>query len=192
MKQQQANSVKPPEQVVNWPLIICQYLALPLELLLHNVLSFGVRSVGPRAVPALLAMFFFVASHPNDNCQPLERFMVVIIALSVIAHISALIRRWRGARTHTRYNGRPYVLRLLSRWNETTIKRLEPIAAFLVGFGIHHFNHPLGAFVMTSAVGFAFSVGVAYGVFSTRSMDMNDAIIEQTLVVENARETRPL
>ncbi len=72
MNQGQNNTAKPQAPVVNWPLILCLSAALPIELLLHDLRTFGVRSISPRAVAALLLMFLFAGFHPNENCVPLS------------------------------------------------------------------------------------------------------------------------
>jgi hypothetical protein len=47
VNQRPKSNEKPPGEVVNWPVIACYSVGLPLELLLHNVMTFGARSVGP-------------------------------------------------------------------------------------------------------------------------------------------------
>ena len=188
MNQQRTNNEKPPGQVVNWPLIVCHMAGLPLELSLHNANTFGVRSVGPRAGGAVLLMFLFVAFHPGENVLPLICFMIAVIPLSIFAQISATVRHWRGERILSRYNGRPYVMWLLPHVNEVTIKRLEPFVALVAGCVIHHFNHTLGAFLITAAFSLGVRIGIEHHVNWTRSMDMNDAIIEQTMAMEGIRK----
>jgi hypothetical protein len=161
---------------------------LPLELVLHNVRTFGVRSVGPRAGGAVLLMLLFVAFHPGENVRPLTCFTIAVIPLSITAQIIATVRHWRGEQMHSRYNGTPYAMWLLPRWSEVAIKRLEPFIALIVGCGIHHFNHPLGAFVITAAISLGIRVGIEHRGNWTRSMDMNDAIIEQTMAMEDAHK----
>lgn len=187
MRQQQNNGAKPPGQVVNWPLIVCHFLGLPLELVLHNVKTFGVRSVSPRAGGALLLMFLFVAFHPDENVLPLICFMIAVVPLSIVAHISAKLRHWRGEQNHSRFNGRPYAMWVLPRWNEVTIKRLEPIMAWVVGAIIYHFNHPLGSFMVSAATGLAVKVATEYRGNRARNMDVSDALIEQRVAMEGMR-----
>jgi hypothetical protein len=189
MNRQQNNTAKPQGPVVNWPLIICLSAALPIELLLHDVRTFGVRYVGPRAVAAVLVMFFFAGFHPEENCLPLTCLMIATILLGVIAQIIANVRRWRGALVHSRYPGRPILMKLIP-WSEKTIKRLEPLLAFGVGWIVHVFNRPLGSLLVTAAICLAIKVGIDRVGSSERALDINDAMIEQTMALESVRNLR--
>jgi hypothetical protein len=185
----QNNTAKPQGPVVNWPLIVCLSAALPIELVLHDVRTFGVRYIGPRAVAAVLVMFLFAGFHPNENCTPLSILMVTTIGLSVVGQSIANIRQWRGIAVHSRYGGRPYFSRLLP-FSEVTIKRLEPLLAFGAGWAIHVFNHPLGSFVVTSAICLAIRVGIERIGSNERALNINDAMIEQTMALESVRNLR--
>jgi hypothetical protein len=187
MSRQQQNSERPAGKVVNWPLIVCHFLGLPLELVLHNVKTFGVRSVGPRAGGALLVMFLFVAFHPDENVRPLIWFMIAVVPLSIAAQISATLRLWRGQQSHTRYSGRPYAMWVFPYWNEVTIKRLEPIVTWVVGAIIYRFNHPLGSFVVCAATGVAVKIATEFRGNRTRNLDMSDAVIDQRIAMEGMR-----
>jgi hypothetical protein len=189
MNQGQNNTAKPPAPVVNWPLILCLSAALPIELLLHDLRTFGVRYVGPRAVAAVLIIFLFAGFHPDENCTPLTCLMVATILLSVVAQIIAKVRQRRGALIHSRYSGRPYLMKLVP-CSEVTIKRLEPLLAFGVGWIIHVFNHPLGSFVVAAAICLAIRVCIDRIGSSERALNINDAMIEQTMALESVRHLR--
>ena len=189
MNQGQNNSAKPPGQVVNWPLILCLSASLPIELMMHDLRTFGVRSISPRAVAALLLMFVFAGFHPDENCVPLICLMAATILLSVVAQIIAKVRQHRGARVHSRYSGRPYAARLLP-FSEVTIKRLEPLVAFGAGWIVHVFNHPLGSFLVAAAICLAIKLGIDRIGSSERALNTNDAMIEQTMALESVRNMR--
>ena len=176
-----------PMEGVNWLLIFFYSVALPLELVFHNVRTFGVRSVGPRAAGAVLVMIFFFPCYPNDNCQPLFLFMLAVIVLSTIARISAQLRHWNGEVSNSRYSGTPYAMRFLPGLREITIKRIEPWIALLAGFFIHIVDHPIGAFVMTASIGLGVRVGIEYRGLRTRTMNIQDQLIDQKIVLEMAR-----
>lgn len=184
MKPQQSNMSKPPEQPVNWPLIVCLSATLPAELVLHDFRTFGVRSISPRAVAAVILMFLFVAFHPHDNGAPLFFFMIATILLSIIAQIIATVRYRRGALCHSRYNGRPYLMRFLP-WSEMTIKRLEPLIVLMSGWCLHRFNHPAGSFLIAAAFCMAIQVGLERIGRRERELDTHDALIEQKLAMQN-------
>jgi hypothetical protein len=132
-------------------------------------------------------MFLFVAFHPGENVLPLESFMIAVTALSAIAQISATVRWLRGEQINTRYNGRPYLMWLLPRWNEITIKWLEPYPVLMLGWGIHRFNHSLGAFLMTAAFGLGIRVAIERRMVRTSVMDMSDALIQEKTALESLR-----
>jgi hypothetical protein len=189
MTEQQDKNRTPRKPPLVTPMDALGFAALPLELLLHRLRSFGVRSVGPRASASVLIMILFVVFHSNDNCRPLTLFLVAVIPLSIVAQISATIRTRRGERLHSKYNGRPRIMVLVPRWNEITVKRLEPFVALLIGWAIHSVNHPLGAFVMTSAICLGLITAASYTADHTRALDLNDAIIEQETAAESLRRT---
>jgi hypothetical protein len=188
MNRQQTSGANPDGPVVNWPLIACLSAALPIELVLHDLRTFGVRSIPPRAVGTALLMFLFVAFHPNDNGAPLFGYMIAVILLSIIAQIIATVRLRRGAICHSRYNGRPYLMRLLP-WSEATIKRLEPFIPFILGWFVHRFNHPLGSFLITAAICLAIRVAIERIGDRERELDINDALASQALAVRSVRHS---
>jgi hypothetical protein len=187
MNGQQPNAANQQGPVVNWPLIICLSVSLPIELVLHDLRTFGVRSIPPRAAGAALLMFLFMAFHPNDNGVPLFCYMMVVILLSVIAQILATVRNRRRAVCHSRYNGRPYLMWLLP-WSEATIKRLEPFIPFTLGWFLHRFNHPLGSFLIASAICLAITVALERIGNRERKLDMNDALVSQTIALQSVRD----
>jgi len=160
--------------------------SLPPELLLHNPLTFGMRSVGPRAGIAFVVMFLFLFCYQGQNCLPLLVFMIAFVSFCVVAQIGAMVRWWRGEEMNTRYNGKPYLMWLLP-WGEITIKRLEPFIMLFLGFGVHHLNHALGSFLITAAFGLVIRVSLEYRLIRTQAMDMNDAMIQQKIALENVR-----
>jgi len=178
---------KPPDKVVNWPFIFCHVVGLTLDLLFHNIWTFGVRSAGPRLWPAVLVMFLWIACHPDDNCQPLFLFMILVIVLGCVAHFNAMLRHFRGDDCQSRYTGKPHLMRLLPQLSEITIKRIEPWIALLAGYGIHVLNAPLGSFVIAAAIGMGIRVGVEYRGLRFRSMNINDTLIDQKIVMDMAR-----
>jgi len=75
-------------------------------------------------------------------------------------------------------------------WSEVTIKRLEPLLAFGVGWIVHVFNHPLGSFLVIAAICLAIRVGMDRMGSSERALNINDAMIEQTMALESVRNMR--
>jgi hypothetical protein len=190
MNQPEKQKPPGPMEGVNWLLILCYSVALPLELLFHNIRTFGVRSVGPRAAAAVLVMVFLFPCYTNDNCEPLFLFMLAVIVLSTIARISAQLRHWRGEACNSRYSGTPHLLRLLPRLSEITIKRIEPWIALPAGYFIHLVNHPLGCFVMIASIGLGMRVGIEYRGLRERALNIQDQLTDQKIVLEMARNAQ--
>lgn len=183
MNQKQMSNTQPTGPVVDWPVIFCMSAGLPIELVLHDIRTFGVRSIGSRATIALLLMAVFVGFHPNDNAAPLGFVMVGTVALSLLAFAIAKIRQWRGARVHSRYNGRPYLM-WLSPFSESTVKRIEPLMAFAIGWMIYCVNHPLGSFLVLASICQGIRVMLERIRNSEQALDINDALIEQSNSLE--------
>ena len=190
MKPQEQNSnSNPPEQGVNFVEMFISFAALPLELLLHNVFTFGVRSAGARGAGAVLVIYLFAMWNPYDNQTPLFVLMVVTAVLAVVAHLSAMAREARGELCHTRYAGRPYAMALFPI-SELRMKRVEPLLVLAIGWLLHRWNYPLGAFVMTSGWCQGFRMVVEFLFNRTRALDLNDSLAEQAIAVQAVRRTR--
>jgi hypothetical protein len=161
-------------------------LALSVEVFVRR--GFGSGYVG-CGLFAFVLMFFFVQFFPNDNGWPMAVFAGIYCVLWLIATINVLIRRWRRTETvHSRYSGHSHLSLLLPSWKERNVKYLEMLLVTVLGVGIHHLNRPLGDYVMLAAV---FALLRNYGVASMiriRSVEMNDAVIEQKQVADEFRE----
>jgi hypothetical protein len=189
MTRGQTTPTQPPGKPVDWPVIVCLSAGLPIELVFHDFRTFGVRSIGPRMVIALILMFLFAGFHPQDDGAPLGCFMVFTIIAGTVAFLVAKVKQRRGAMVHSRYNGRPYFM-CVSPFSETTVKRIEPFIAFALGLIIDFANAPLGSFVMTASVLLALRVAFEHVGKTERALDINDALIEQGQAMENLRNQR--
>jgi hypothetical protein len=188
MAPQKDSNAKPRNRPLLRPMDVVGFAALPMELLLHKPQSFGVRSVGPRAGGAVVLTLLFLAFHPNDDCVPLALFLIAIIASSILAHVSAIVRLRNGESIHSRYNGRPYLLRLLP-FSEMTVKRLEAPLALIMSCFFCAVNRPLGEYLIISAGALAIITGGNYMADRTRALDLNDSVIEQKIAAEKVRNT---
>lgn len=176
----QNNAQEPPENGVNFVEMAIAFFSLAPELLLHDFRTFGVRSVGPRAAGTVLAMYIFANCYSFDNRTPLLMLTTIVALLAIVAHISAAIRLGRGQICHSRYNGRPWAVAIFPI-SEPRMKRIEPVLIVLAGLGLHCLNHPLGSFVITAGYCYGFRVVLEYLLTRTKSLDLNDAMAEQSV-----------
>jgi hypothetical protein len=185
MNQRQTNNAQPAGPVVDWPVIVFMSAGLPIELIFHDIRTFGVRSIGSRATIALLMMALFVGFHPNDNPAPLGFFMLGTVLLSVLAFAIGKIQQWRGVPIHSRYTGRPYLMWFLRFLSESTVKRIEPLIVFVFGVVIHCVNSPLGSFLMVASVCLGLRVMFERIRRNEQALDINDALIEQSSALQS-------
>jgi hypothetical protein len=170
----------------NWTALLCCSAALPLELLLHDVSSFGTRTVPSRFLGAALIMYVVIVGYQHSNGAPLACLVGMTMVLSLLAQVCAVIRKLRGGICHTRYNGKPYISILFPR-SERIVKRLEPPIALVLGIFIHAINPPLGTFLIISAVCLGLVVAGQNASISGRSDDIQDALIDQMASMKSVR-----
>ena len=100
-----------------------------------------------------------------------------------------LIRR--GWAEHSRYTGRPLLLKLPFVKNEMTAKNMiEPAFCFLVGLCLLPISQTLGAFVMLGYLSLGIQRGLQSQVNRMRVRQMRDAAIEQRQLAEWFRSER--
>jgi hypothetical protein len=161
-------------------------IALTVEVFLHR--GFGSRYVGCGFIGVVI-IFLFSMLFPGQNTSALLGFAALYGVMWLVALVNVGIRRWRKMNgVHSLYNGRPHLSRLLPNWKETNVKHVESLTAFLLGFGVHCLNRPLGDYLMFAAA-FVFVRGYNLAVQRRdRAIRMNDQMIEQRLVAEQFRE----
>jgi len=160
---------------------------LTIEVFIHGG-EFGCRYI-TSGLTGVVVIFVFLGFCPNDNPLPLLWFMAAYALVWLARMIAMVIRRWRGlGRLHSAYTGRPYLGRLLPTMKEETVKTLESLTVFAVGFWVGCLNAPLGDYMMlTSALMFLRGV-----MLSSRqraeAIELNDMVIEQKLVADRFRD----
>ncbi len=185
MPQQTARQQRPnPDSQLVAELVegMCRSLALSVEAFLHK--GFGSGYVG-CGLAAFLVMFLFAKFFPDQDVHPLGVFAGIYGVLWLIAVFNVLIRWWHGTqRVHSRYNGRPHLCRLLPGWKEMNVKHLEALLVIFLGYGIHHLNRALGAYLILAGV-FTFLRGYSLAsMMRRRAVELNNAVIEQKEVAE--------
>jgi hypothetical protein len=189
VKQEQDNKKELPDNGVNYVDLGIAFFALAPELVLHDPRSFGVRSVGPRALGTLLSMYLFASSYTYSSRRPLLVLTALIALLAIVAQISAVIREGGGRLCHSRYNGRPWAIAILPM-SEARMKRCEPLLLVLCGWGLHHLNYPLGSFVITAGACYGVRVVLEYLVTRRRTLDLKDAMAEQSVAMQAMNRIR--
>jgi hypothetical protein len=187
-QQQQRGMLEDLKATSNWIAWICQVMSVTVECFLHD--QFGERYMGAQAALAIPLILIFSLFFPASDVLPLFRFLEAYLLVSFLIRIETSIRRRRGTLpAHTRYNGRPFLARLLPRVNEVTIKRfLEPLLVFVVGCCTMPHSQSLGTYLIVAAIALAGSVNMWTAQQRVQAMDMNDAVISQTEIAERFRE----
>jgi hypothetical protein len=167
---------------------ICHSMAVTVEVFLHD--QFGERYLGAQSFFGLLAIMGSSLFCGRQDTRALLGFLVAYIIVCSAIRIETAIRRRKGTLpAHSRYNGRPFLMRLMRRTPEIDIKqRIEPLLVLFVGIGVLPYSQPLGGYLMAAAIALAASVGMTEAQQRIRAMDMNDAVISQTDVAERFRD----
>ncbi|MBX3387268.1 MAG: hypothetical protein KF768_11915 [Phycisphaeraceae bacterium] len=171
----------------------CRALALSVEVFLHRVDSFGERYIGLQSALACLIMLLFPAfCEPGNDPEFMYIYLAWYLFMTLCIRARIQIRRSAGgAQPHSYYTGRPLLMGVLRRTSEHTIKTLvEPVLVFLVGTFVIAFNAPLGAYLMLASAGLLVTTKLTADHEQRRSVDMNDAYIDQRNAAERFRSRR--
>jgi hypothetical protein len=159
---------------------------LTLEVFLHS--GFGNAYIG-SGFAGVITIYLFIACFPNDNQRPLFALMAVYSCAWALWLIMAVVRGLRGRdHVHSRYTGQPWLQRLLPTVTEETIKHLEGIAAFGIGFLVRRLNTPLGDYLLTASAIMVLRGGWMAASLRRQVTEMNDMVAEQTVVAERFRK----
>ena len=149
--------------------------------------DFGCIYVGSGFMGVVVIWLFSLYFPPRD-INALFYFSLVYCAVWLVALTGMLVRYWRGKdKLHSKYSGRPHLLRLLPGWREDYVKYLDAVIAILLGWGVHHLNVPLGDYLMAAASLLLFRDFAIASEQRNRAVQMNDQVIEQKLVAEKFR-----
>lgn len=172
-------------------LMVCQALAVSVEVFLHRTDSFGQRYFRLQSALAILLIFFYPIFWEGHDVRPVIVFdaAYILMVFYIQMRTAARVRRG-GPQPHTLYTGTPLLMRLARRTEEVRVKELyEPMLVFLTGALVTGFNDALGGYLMIASVGLLFSVGQSVAQQRQRSLDMHDTYIEQQNVFEQFRDT---
>jgi hypothetical protein len=159
---------------------------LTIEAFIHR--SFG-RYYITSGFAGVLVIFGFLAFFPDDNQTPLICFLAAYAVVWLVGMIAMGIRCWRGPDTlHSSYTGDPYVRRLLPTMKEETVKTLESLTVFGVGFWVACLNRPLGDYLMLASTLMFLRGVLLVSRLRAEATEMNDMMIEQKIVAARVRD----
>ncbi len=162
-------------------------VAWTAEAWLHR--GFGVRFIGMKGPLGFGFIVLFAACWEHDDLRPIGVFLGFYTLFWMVAQLWAWCRRLRKKIDgHTRYSGRPHLLRLLPWCSEVTIKRLEPLLVLAAGYFIHHVNRPLGTYLIVAGSALIVTATFQLATEHERVLDMNDAVTGQQITAERYRE----
>jgi hypothetical protein len=173
---------------INIAMLIIRAWATSLEVFLHK--GMGRRYNGIQAALVLLLVPFYSLAWPHDDLRPLLWFLLAFLVMCGVTRIGSLLRR--GQPCHSFYTGWPRLMGRTRKLSEVTFKRyIEPILVLAIGFALReNVNPPLGTYLMIGAGCLFLSVSVSVIEEQVRAEDMNDAVIEQSMVAERFRGMR--
>jgi hypothetical protein len=186
MRQQQNGSPSETGDAMHWLLLICGSLAATCEVFLHK--GFGRRYGGICTAIGALLILFYSALWPGDEPRPMLWFLAGYVLACFFARIGAVGHLWNGS--HSRYSGRPRIMRLLPFFSENTIKRMiEPIVVFSIGVSLLPVTQPLGSYLILAAWGLFISTNAAEAQTRSRVQDLHDSVAEQRDIAERFRRS---
>jgi len=189
MRQQQREPEPTPENGANYADMAIAFFALVPELVLHDPRTFGVRSVSARGGGAVFVTYLFGLFYSEYNTGPLMMLTLATAVLALVAYLCAAFHGRQGHGVHSFYNGLPWLVRIFPI-SEDQAKRAEPLLIVIAGWVLHHWNCPLGSFVITAGACYGFRVILNYLVDRTRVLDLNDAIAEQSVAMQAMKNRR--
>ncbi len=171
----------------NIVVLLLRSIAVTVEVFLHR--RFGSRYVGLQGVLGIVMILVFAAIIPAPGTWGLIIFLFAYLKACLYARAGVLWRKLQGQECdHTLYSGYPYLMRVLPRWNELTVKRLvEPALVFLVGCAVAHFIPALALYLFIAAGALFMTVNQAEAYERRRAEVMRDSVIEVQQRAERVR-----
>jgi len=172
---------------VSYTVLFLQTGAVSLEVFLHS--RFGERYLGLQAALAVLLIILFQSViYPEAENAPMHAFLPAYLIMCVVARIGMFWRRWFGKElVHSQYTGKPHLSRIFKKISEATIKKIEPVLVFILGWAV---PGGLGAYLMLSSVCLLFSVLISLAHDRQRILDLRDSSLDQLDIAEKFRNDR--
>jgi hypothetical protein len=171
----------------NFVVLVLRSIAVTVEVFLHR--RFGSRYVGLQGALGIIMILLFAAIIPAPGTWGLILFLFAYLKACLYARAGVLWRKLHGQEfDHTLYSGMPYLMKVLPRWNELTVKRfVEPALVFLVGCAVAHFIPALALYLFMAAGALFMTVNQAEANERRRAETMRDSMIEAQQRAERVR-----
>jgi hypothetical protein len=167
-------------------MLLINAMAISLEVFMHR--DFGGRFISQQALVAAFLIPGYSLFWDERSLVPMACFYLLFVVFAVINAIRAYRRMRRGQSSHSRYSGRPKVLKAFPRLSEEKAKAyIEPLLALGVGLILLDVNQPFSVFLCFAGTCMHISARETERSMRRRAMDMNDAVCEQQDVAERFR-----
>ncbi len=151
--------------------------------------SFGLEGIG---ICGLGTMVMILGWGAYANCLPMFGFFVLWLAALIVQRVRTFLD-WRSGKVivHSRYNGYPWLSRLLFRsQDELKAKGFDAFLCLAVGGILCQFNQPFGFYVMAGFSSILFTECMMVESMKRRLRQMRDAEIEQRYLAETYKSGR--
>lgn len=196
MRQQpQANPFDGARNALGILLLVSRAFACSVEVFWHRLGTLGKRYFAglQTGIAALFIALWPALCRPNYDFSWVYFFLgcYFVACCSHRARIAERVKRG-GPQPHSRYNGMPWLMRLLPRVGEARIKSaVEPFLTFLVGAVVAGtLSPPVGGYLMVASLGLLISSNIGSGRERQRALDMHDAALDQRSVMDRFRNGR--
>ncbi len=153
--------------------------------------DFGHRYLGANAVGGLLLIPFFLILFPGEDALGLYGFWLAYIVMCAVGRWSWLWSRHDYRNQHSYYAGFPRLLTKRFAAYEVKFKNLyEPFIVGAIAVPITPCSPPLGLYLMGGGVCLWIRAFMMEFLAYTRTMDLNDQVIEQEYVADRFRSNR--
>ncbi len=175
---------------LNISLFLARTWSTSIEVFIHR--ATGERYLAGQALAVFLLAPIYATFWQGYDLRPMLWFMPAYFGACVVNRLQQLARAKRGEHCHSYYTGWPRFLGPKATVTELTMKRFwEPLITLLLGCVCRDwYNAPLGTYFMIGGGCLFVSVNAAIMTMQMRTLDLNDATIEQEIIAERFRDMR--
>ena len=176
-------------QAGNLLFLLINAWALTVQVFLRK--GFGSRYIGIQAFFGLAILLTYILFCDVHNGAPVAWFILAYSGMAATQRLAAGCRSLNGDTTHSRYSGWPVILGSQARVSEATVKQyVEPMLVFTIALAVGPFNPPMGYYLFIAGFCLMLSAYESEYRVRLRTMEMNDAVMEQQEIGGRFRELR--